>query len=128
MEQVLKGLQWKSLLLYLDDIIVYSTDFDSHLVRLRTVLERFKAANLKLKLSKCELLHREVKFLGHVVNEHGVSTDPDMVKAVAEWPTPKCQPEVRTFLGYVVCILQEVLPRLCDCGKTSEQTGVKGCN
>ena len=54
MEQVLKGLQWKSLLLYLDDIIVYSTDFDSHLVRLRMVLERFKAATLKLKPSKCE--------------------------------------------------------------------------
>ena len=101
MEQVLKGLQWKSLLLYLDDIIVYSTDFNSHLERLRVVLERFKAANLKLKPSKCELLQREVKFLGHVVNEHGVSTDPDKVKAVREWPTPKCQSEVRTFLGFV---------------------------
>ena len=101
MEQVLKGLQWKSLLLYLDDIIVFSADFETHLARLKVVLERFKGANLKLKPSKCELLQKEVKFLGHVVNSEGVSTDPDKVKAVREWKTPKCSDETRSFLGFV---------------------------
>ena len=101
MEQVLKGLQWKSLLLYLDDIIVFSADFETHLARLKVVLERFKGANLKLKPSKCELLQKEVKFLGHVVNSEGVSTDPDKVRAVREWKTPKCSDETRSFLGFV---------------------------
>lgn len=101
MEQVLKGLQWKNLLLYLDDIIVFSTDFDTHLERLETVLQRFRTANLKLKPSKCELLQKEVKFLGYVVSSHGVSTDQDKVRAVREWETPRCQAEVRTFLGFV---------------------------
>ena len=71
MEQVLKGLQWKRFLLYLDDIIVFSKDFQTHLERLGMVLQRFRSANLKLKPSKCELLQNEVKFLGHVVNDKG---------------------------------------------------------
>ena len=51
MEQALSGLQWKTLLLYLDDVIVFSTDFDSHIQRLETVFQRFRAAQLKLKPS-----------------------------------------------------------------------------
>ena len=56
MEQVLQGLHWKSLLLHLDDVIVISPDFDSHLQRLEEVLVRLQHAGLKLKPSKCELL------------------------------------------------------------------------
>ena len=101
MEKVLSGLQWKSLLLYLDDVIVFSSDFDTHLQRLEVVLQRFKGANLKLKPSKCELLQTEVRYLGHIVSKDGVKTDPDKVKAVVEWTTPKCTPEVRSFVGFV---------------------------
>ena len=84
MEQVLRGLQWESLLLYLDDVIVFSTDFASHCTRLATVFQRFRAANLKMKPSKCTLLQKEVPFLGHIVSHRGVSTDPEKVKAVRE--------------------------------------------
>ena len=101
MEQVLKGLQWKSLLLYLDDVIVFSPDFQTHMDRLGTVLARFRQANLKLKPSKCELLQERVRYLGHVVSREGVSTDPEKVKAIKEWQVPRCQTEVRTFLGFM---------------------------
>ena len=88
MEKVLHGLHWKTLLLYLDDVIVISPDFASHLERLEEVLRRLRGAKLKLKPSKCELLKSEVRYLGHVVSSNGVSTDPDKVKAVSEWEPP----------------------------------------
>ena len=101
MEKVLLGLQWKSLLLYLDDVIVFSSDFDTHLQRLEVVLQRFRGANFKLKPSKCELLQKEIQYLGHIVSNEGVKTDPEKVKAVVEWKTPKFTPEVRSFVGFV---------------------------
>ena len=101
MERVLKGLQWRTLLLYLDDIIVFSKDFYSHLERLEEVFQRFRAARLKLKPSKCQLFQKEVAYLGHVVSQDGVATDPDKVEAVRSWPSPKCVQEVRSFLGFV---------------------------
>jgi len=67
MEQVLSGLHWKTLLIHLDDVIVISPDFGTHVSRLREVFDRHRAAGLKLKPSKCALLQREVKYLGHVV-------------------------------------------------------------
>ena len=101
MERVLKGLQWRTLLLYLDDIIVFSKDFDSHLTRLEEVFQRFRAARLKLKPGRCQLFQREVNYLGHVVSQEGVATDPEKVEAVRNWPQPKCIQEVRSFLGFV---------------------------
>ena len=82
MEKVLHGLHWKTLLLYLDDIIVITHDFDSHVERLEEVLKRLRAANLKLKPSKCELFRDEVRYLGHIVSSHGVSTDPEKIDAI----------------------------------------------
>ena len=101
MEKVCHGLHWRTLLLYLDDVIVIAPDFQTHMDRLRQVFQRFRAANLKLKPSKCSLLQNEVRYLGHVVSKDGVSTDPDKVSAVAEWPVPKCLTELQAFLGTV---------------------------
>ena len=84
MEQVLHGLHWKTLLLYLDDVIVISPDFESHLQRLQDVFDRLQDASLKLKPSKCELLQDEVHYLGHVVSSDGIDTDPDKVAAVRQ--------------------------------------------
>ena len=63
-------------------------DFKEHLVRLREVFERFRQAGLKLKPSKCFLLRSKVPFLGHVISADGMSTDPDKIRAVEQWPTP----------------------------------------
>lgn len=90
MERVLRGLHWKSLLIYLDDVIIFSQSISNHIERLSEVFARLRVAKLKLKPAKCSLLQTEVKYLGHVVDYSGVSTDPDKTSAVRDWPEPKC--------------------------------------
>ena len=99
METVFRGLQWETLLVYLDDIIVFSKDVNTHLQRLETVFQRLQKAGLKLKPAKCTLFQTEVTYLGHVVSEAGIATDPAKVEAVRNWPTPKDKPDVRAFVG-----------------------------
>ena len=99
MEKVLAGLQWKIALLYLDDVIVFSSTVEQQLDRLRLVFERLRKANLQLKPKKCHLFCKEVSFLGHGVSGEGMTTEEDKVKAVKEWPVPKSVKAVRSFLG-----------------------------
>ena len=99
MELIMKGLQWKTLLIYLDDLIVFSSTFDEHIERLDEVLTRLGNAGLKLKPSKCHLFQEKVLFLGHLVTSKGVEPDPQKVEAVRDWPTPKNVTGVRAFLG-----------------------------
>ena len=88
MEKVLKDLQWQILLLYLDNAIVFSKDFESYLERLAEVCQRFRSAQLKLRPEKCQLFQREVHYLEHVVSRHGVATDPAKIEAVQSWKPP----------------------------------------
>lgn len=99
MEKVMKGLQWEILLIYLDDVIVYGRSVEEEIQRLRTTFSRLRAANLKLKPSKCHLFCKSVLYLGHVVTSQGISTDPDKVRVIVDWPRPNCKKEVRSFLG-----------------------------
>jgi len=101
MEQVLSGLHWKTLLIYLDNVTVISPDFPTHVSRLREVFDGLRAAGLKLKPSKCALLQPEVLYLGHVVGRNGVATDPEKVQTVKEWAVPRDLPELHAFLGLV---------------------------
>ncbi len=99
MERILKGLQWKTCLIYLDDVIVYANEFEEAVSRLDDVFSKIHSARMKLNPKKCSLFKREVTYLGHVVSEEGVATDPEKVRAVEDWPTPKNVREVRSFLG-----------------------------
>lgn len=99
MEQVLQGVSSKSCLKYLDDVIVHGRSFEDELEHLKEVLEKLKAAGLKLNPKKCHLFQRQVHYLGHVVNAQGVTTDPEKVDAVLKWPRPGTKTEVRSFLG-----------------------------
>ena len=99
METVLRGLHWKTLLIYLDDIIVFSKDLDTHLERLGEVFNRLAQAGLKLKPSKCTLFNKRVQYLGHVVSDQGVETDESKVQTVRDWPVPRHKSDVRAFLG-----------------------------
>jgi hypothetical protein len=67
--------------------------------RLETVLDRMSKAGLKFKPEKCQLLRKEVTFLGHVVSEKGVQPNPDNIAKILAWPTPKTVTEVRQVLG-----------------------------
>ena len=99
MELVLSGLHWQICLIYLDDIIIFGKTFAEMIQNLDTVLARFAQAGLKLKSQKCQLFKREVDFLGHVINEHGIHTNPQKIECVKTWPTPKNITELRSFLG-----------------------------
>ncbi|KAL0194732.1 hypothetical protein M9458_008304, partial [Cirrhinus mrigala] len=100
MERLFGDQQCQSLLLYLDDIIVFSSSVDQHLARLEVVLSRLQREGLKAKLSKCAFFKEEVHYLGHVISSEGVSTDPGKVEAVAQWPRPTNVSELRSFLGF----------------------------
>ena len=76
MECILRGLQWQTCLIYIDDVIIFSKDFDTHLERLREVLQRIGDAGLKISPKKCKLFQKQVKFLGHIVSENGIAPDP----------------------------------------------------
>ena len=99
MDLVLYGLTYTSVLVYLDDIIVFAMNFDTHVSRLREVLERLRGANLKLHPSKCHLFQRRVSFLGHVISERGVEVQEEKISVVRDWPVPRNITELRSFLG-----------------------------
>jgi len=99
MQEILRGLNWKFVLCYLDDVIIFSSTFSEHLSHLRQVFDRLRQAGLKLQPKKCSFGQKEVKYLGHIVSEKGIATDPDKVKIVKEYPPPTKVSEVRSFLG-----------------------------
>ncbi len=94
MEKVLSGLPWEECLIYLDDIIVHGCEFGE--ARLCTLLQWPRNAGLKLSPKKCVLLQRSVPFLGHMVSDHGVSTDPKKIEAVCT--NPRTAKDVKGFL------------------------------
>eukprot|EP00118_Oscarella_pearsei_P023955 m.294421 g.294421 ORF g.294421 m.294421 type:complete len:416 (+) comp40746_c0_seq7:423-1670(+) len=99
MDSVLAGLKWRTCIVYIDDILVFSKDFESHKVDLKAVLSRCRAHHLKLKLSKCVLASQELKYLGYVVNRSGVTVDPAKVRAVRELAPPTNRTLLKSFLG-----------------------------
>ena len=99
MERILSGLRWQMLLVYLDDVIVFSRTIQEHLERLDVVFSKLTEAGLKLKPKKCHLFKREVLYLGHVVSQAGIATDPSKIEVIRDWPTPKDASDVRSGLG-----------------------------
>ena len=99
MDRVLSGLPTNVALVYIDDILVSGHSFQEHLTNLKTVFKRLQAARLKLAPNKCQLFRKEVKYLGHVVSDQGIATDPQKTEKVLSWPVPTCCSDVRSFLG-----------------------------
>ena len=88
----------EQVLIFLDDVLIFSENFKDHLIRLRLVLSKLRQHKLKIEPSKCHLFKTEVAYLGHRISKEGVSTDPEKVRAIAEWPTPTSPSELLTFL------------------------------
>ena len=84
---------------FIDDILVYSRNKEKHREHLRIVLQIFKESELYAKLSKCDFWLEEVQFLGHVISKDGVAVDPSKVEVVMEWQQSTTPTEVRNFLG-----------------------------
>ncbi|XDV45359.1 hypothetical protein PO909_013473 [Leuciscus waleckii] len=100
MERIFGDQSFHSVLLYLDDVIIFSSSVVQHLQRLEMVLSRLQQKGLKAKLSKCHFFRREVQYLGHRVSKEGVATDPEKISAVSNWRRPCDVTEVRSFLGF----------------------------
>ena len=99
MERVFSGMTFVSLLIYLDDIIVFGQTFNIHLRNLEEVLKRLAEANLKLNPEKCIFFQSQVSFLGHLVSEAGIAVDSEKTKVVQNWPVPRNVSELRSFIG-----------------------------
>ncbi|KAJ9557119.1 hypothetical protein OSB04_011733 [Centaurea solstitialis] len=89
----------KFVIVFIDDILIYSQSKEDHEQHLRSILELLKAEELYAKFSKCEFWIREVHFLGHVVNKEGIHVDPAKIEAIKKWEAPKTPSEIRQFLG-----------------------------
>ncbi|TYK04344.1 reverse transcriptase [Cucumis melo var. makuwa] len=99
MNRVFKDFLDSFVIVFIDDILIYSKTEAKHEEHLHQVLETLRANKLYAKFSKCEFWLKKVTFLGHVVSSEGVSVDPAKIEAVTNWPRPSIVSEIRSFLG-----------------------------
>ena len=99
MNEVLKRFLGKFVIVYLDDILIFSKTKEEHLEHIRQVLQRLKEEKLMINLKKCSFMQEEIVYLGFVISADGLKMDPEKVKAILEWPTPENVSEVRSFHG-----------------------------
>ena len=98
MDQIIKGL-YKFTNAYLDDLIIFSTSWEDHLIHLRTVLSRLQELGLTTKPSKCQFAMTECTYLGHVVGNGVVKPEEGKLRAIEQFQRPKTKKQIRTFLG-----------------------------
>ena len=99
MNRVFRDYLDRFVIVFIDDILVYSKSKKEHEYHLRLVLQRLREHQLYAKFDKCKFWLEEVAFLGYIVTREGISVDPEKIKAVAEWPRPTNVTEIRSFLG-----------------------------
>jgi len=115
MQRVFGDQQYQSLLLYLNNIVFFSSTFEQHQERLEVVLQRLQHKGLKAKFSKCSFFQQEMRYLGNIILAEGVSTNPSKVEVVANWQPHTTILQLRSFLGF--CQLLSVLREgLCQVG------------
>ena len=99
MENCLGDIHLNWCIIYLDDIIIYSKTLEENVERLEAVFKKLSLAGLKLKSSKCEFFKSEITYLGHIVSNEGIVTDPKKIKAIQLWPRPETVTQVWKFMG-----------------------------
>ena len=99
MNHILRAFLGKFVVVYFDDILVYSNCLDDHVEHLKCVLDVLRKEMLYANFKKCTFCMDRVVFLGYVVSGNGIEVDEDKIKAIKEWPTPKSVTEVRSFHG-----------------------------
>ena len=99
MNRVFKEYLDQFVVVFIDDILIYSKSREDHEVHLRLILQRLRENKLYAKLKKCDFWMEKVAFLGHVVSKDGICVDPAKVEAILNWEQPKTVTEVRSFLG-----------------------------
>ncbi|KAK3560881.1 hypothetical protein QTP86_022913 [Hemibagrus guttatus] len=119
---VFQNLLGKWVITYIDDILVYSTSPEEHVLHVREVLSRLQQHHLYVKLEKCEFHQTTVTFLGYVISRRGVQMDAVEVRAVTDWPAPTTVRELQRFLGFANFyrrFIQNYSSQLKDCFTTA---------
>jgi len=134
MHDIFRPLLDRSVLVFIDDILVYSNNIEDHRQHVREVLELLRKNQLYAKASKCELFKSRVEFLGHVIDDSGLHMMEDKVEAILKWPPLKSVSEVQSFIGLVgyyrkfIRMFSEIaapLTQLTQKEKTFEWTGTQ---
>ncbi|KAJ0810360.1 putative nucleotidyltransferase, Ribonuclease H [Helianthus annuus] len=99
MNEVFRPFLRKFVLVFFDDILIYSTSWAQHLSHIRCVLQLLLANNLVAKRSKCVFGQQRIGYLGHFISSAGVAVDPEKITSIQNWPTPTSIKDIRSFLG-----------------------------
>jgi hypothetical protein len=99
MDEVFRAERWKFVMVYMDDIIIFSKNKEDHAEHLKIVFNRLRKYNVALNKSKCKFCQEEIKILGHVIDKSGVRADPDRVIAISNMQIPEKLSELQSFLG-----------------------------
>lgn len=138
MNEILKGLLRKCVLVFFDDILVYSSSWIDHLVKLESILEILQSHKLFARLSKCSFGVQIIEYLGHTLSGEGVVMDNSKLEAIQQWPQPNTLQQLRGFLdltvyyrrfvknyGKIVATFSDLLKR--DCFKWSQAATTSFC-
>lgn len=127
MENVLRGLINSICVVYMDDIIIFSTSLQEHILNLQTVFQRLREANFKIQLDKSEFLKHETAYLGHIVTSDGIKPNPDKIAAIRQFPIPTTQKEIKSFLG-LIGYYRKFIPNFSKLTKPLTSCLKKGAN
>jgi hypothetical protein len=105
----------KFVVVFIEDILIYSNNEEEHDKHLRIVLTRLREHQLYAKFSKCAFWLEEIQFLGHVLSANGIAVDPSKVKDILEWKPPTIVHQVRSFLGLAGYYHRFILDFFQDC-------------
>lgn len=98
MNTTLAPLLRKGCVSFFDDILIYSQSYEEHLEHIRLVLQLLQKDQWQVKMTKCSFAQRQLRYLGHIISEAGVATDPDKIQAVLQWPSPTSVRDLWSFL------------------------------
>lgn len=99
MNFVLKNYINKTCVVYLDDILIFSTSLKEHIINLKNILDRLKSAGLKIQIDKCNFLKKETEFLGHILTPEGIKPNPNKIEIIKSLKLPTNEKQIKSFLG-----------------------------
>ena len=102
MEFVLDGIIGKTVWAYLDDITIFSDTKEDHIRDIRQVCQRLQDHHIRASPSKCKFFADKLPLLGHVIDDQGIHADPETIRGIQDWHTPKSKNELQTFIGVVI--------------------------
>lgn len=118
MDLILRDLLYNTCLVYLDDIVIYSTSLEEHLEKLQKVFDRLRQHNLKIQPDKSEFLKKHVEYLGHELTPNGLTPNQRKVQDIINYPIPRTEKEIKSFFRFNR-ILQEIYSQLRSDYKTT---------